>query len=160
MLLRALAPLLALTFALPVTAGSEKENNMRRGALFFALLTQDQERVWVRYEDKAQVQQLAQHCNTGKAVFALPAGAKYRYKAEALKTGSGADDWQSASFTVQSPIPQSDRREYRLFSFTPPATPRWAVRKIDPEHRNQLQAFMQSDEDVGLDEILLCFYSR
>ena len=145
LLLRLFAPLLALACVLPAAAGMEKESHSTRGGLFFAMLTPDVERVMVRFDDKAQLQQLAQHCNTGKAVFALQAGGKYQCKAEVSKTTSGADDWEGAGVTVQGPVRQSDRREYALFSSTPPATPRWEVRKLDAEGRNALHTFLQSD---------------
>ena len=145
LLLRLFAPLLALACAFPATAGMEKESHSARSGLFFAMLTPDVERVMVRFDDKTQMQQLAQHCNTGKAVFALQAGGKYQCKAEVLKTTSGADDWEGAGVTVQGPVRQSDRREYALFSVMPPATPRWEVRKLDPEARNALHTFLQSD---------------
>jgi hypothetical protein len=143
---RLLAPLLALICASPAFAGVEKESHITRGGLFFALLTPDVERVIARFNDKAPLQQLAQHCNTGKAVFALQAGAKYQCKAEVFKAASGADEWESVGVTVQGPARQSsDRREYGLFSLTPPATPRWDVRKIEPAHRAGLQTYLQSD---------------
>ncbi|MBX9832520.1 MAG: hypothetical protein K2X78_05695 [Burkholderiaceae bacterium] len=143
--LRLFAPLLALACVLPASAGMEKESHSTRGGLFFAMLTPDVERVMVRFDDKAQLQQLAQHCNTGKAVFALQAGGKYQCKAEVSKTTSGADDWEGAGVTVQGPVRQTDRREYALFSSTPPATPRWEVRKLDPDGRSALHTFLQSD---------------
>lgn len=145
LLLRLFAPLLALACALPATAGMEKESHSTRGGLFFAMLTPDVERVMVRFDDKAQLQQLAQHCNTGKAVFALQAAGKYQCKADVVKTPSGADDWEGVGVTVQGPVRQSDRQDYALFSVTPPATPRWEVRKLDPEARNALHTFLQSD---------------
>lgn len=146
---RLLAPFLALACALPAFAGMEKESHSTRSGLFFAMLTPDVERVMARFNDKAPLQQLAQHCNTGKAVFALQAGAKYQCKAEVFKNASGAEQWESVGVTVQGPARQSDRqsdrREYGLFSPTPPATPRWDVRKIESEHRAGLQAYLQSD---------------
>jgi len=145
MLLRFLAPLLVLTCALPAFAGMEKESLLNRGGLFFAMRTSDMERVIARFDDKAQLQQLAQHCNTGKVVFALQAGAKYQCKVEVFKTLSGADDGESVGVTVQGPFSQSDRREYGLFSLTPPATPRWDVRKMEAWRRTELQAYLQSD---------------
>lgn len=145
MLLRFLAPLLGITCALPAFAGTEKESLITRGGLFFAMRTPDVERVIARFDGKAQLQQLAQHCNTGKAVFALQAGAKYQCKVEVVKTPSGADDGESVGVTVQGPVGQSDRREYGLFSLTPPATPRWDVRKLEAQHRTELQAYLQAD---------------
>jgi len=145
MLVRLLAPLLVMACALPACAGMSKESDSNRGGLFFAMLTPDLEPVIARFDDKAQLQQLAGHCNMGKAVFSLQAGVRYQCKADVFKTPSGADDWEGVGVTVQGPVRQSDRREYALFSLTPPATPRWDVRKIDPDHRAELQAFLQSD---------------
>jgi hypothetical protein len=146
---RLLAPLLALACTLPAFAGMEKESQSTRGGLFFAMLTPDAEQVIARFKDKAPLQQLVQHCNAGKAVFALQEGAKSPCKAEVFKNVSGAEQWESVGVTVQGPAPQSDRqsdrREYGLFSLTPPATPRWDVRKMEPEHRAGLQAYLQSD---------------
>lgn len=144
-LLRLFASFLALICALPATAGMEKESHSTRDGLFFAMLTPDVERVMVRFDDKARLQQLAQHCNTGKAVFALQVAGKYQCKAEVHKTPSGADDWEGVGVTVQGPVRQSDPQDYALFSVTPPATPRWEVRKLDPEARNALHTFLQSD---------------
>ena len=146
---RLLAPFLVLACTLPAFAGMEKESHSTRGGLFFAMLTPDVERVMARFNDKDPLQQLAQHCNTGKAVFALQTGAKYQCKAEVFKNASGAEQWESVGVTVQGPARQSDRqsdrRGYGLFSLTPPTTPRWDVRKIEPEHRTGLQAYLQSD---------------
>ena len=121
---RLLAPFLALACTLPAFAGMEKESHSTRGGLFFAMLTPDVERVLASFDKHAPLQQLAQHCNTGKAVFALQTGAKYQCKAEVFKNASGADEWESVGVTVQGLARQSDRREYGLFSLTPPATPR------------------------------------
>lgn len=97
------------------------------------------------FDDKAQLQRLVQHCNADKAVFALQGGVKYQCKAEVFKTPSGADDWDVTGVTVQGPARQSERRQYALFSTASPATPRWDVRKIDPDHRTELQTYIQSD---------------
>lgn len=145
LLTRLLAPLLALSCALPAIAGMEKESHSTRGGLFFAFLPPDAERVMARFDDKAQLQPLVQHCNADKAVFALQGGAKYQCKAEVFKTPSGADDWDVTGVTVQGPARQSERRQYALFSTASPATPRWDVRKIDPDHRTELQTYIQSD---------------
>ena len=93
LLTRLLVPWLALFCALPAIAGMERESHSTHGGLFFALLPPDAERVMARFDDKAQLQRLVQHCNADKAVFALQGGVKYRCKAEVFKTQSGADDW-------------------------------------------------------------------
>lgn len=50
-----------------------------------------------------------------------------------------------ASATTILALTFGDRRDYALFSVTPPATPRWEVHKLDPEGRNALHTFLQSD---------------
>lgn len=145
LLTRLLAPWLALSCALPAIAGMEKESHIARGGLFFAFLPPDAERVMTRFDDRTQLQRLVQHCNADKAVFALQGGAKYQCQAEVFKTPSGADDGDVAGVTVQGLARQSDRRQHALFSLTSPVTPRWDVRKIDPNHRTELQTYIQSD---------------
>lgn len=145
LLTRLLVPLLVLSCAWPAIAGTEKESHSTLGGLFFAFLPPDADQVMARFDDKAQVQRLVQHCNMGKAVFDLQAGAKYQCQAEVFKTQPGADDGDVTGVTVQGPARQSDRRQYALFSLAPPTTPLWDVRKIDPDHRTELQAYIQSD---------------
>lgn len=93
---RITALVIALACASPSLAGSESEIYSSRPGLFFAWLSSDLGKVQARFDSPASLQALAQHCNTGRAVFSLQGGTKYQCKLEIFKLPSGKEDWESA----------------------------------------------------------------
>lgn len=144
-MLRMLVFLMAFAAALPVFAGSEKESYSARPGLFFAWLSPDDGAVFARFDQSAHLQQLVQHCRAGRPVFALQGGARYQCRLEVPASGAAGQGPDVVGVTVQGPVPESDRREYRLFALAPPATPRWEVRPTAPDERRALLAWLQSD---------------
>ena len=141
-----LALIVALACVPPAWAGLDKEGSSQRPGLFFAWLAPDGGPVWAHFENPAHLQQLVRHCHTGAPVFALQAGTRYQCKAELPPKSAGQEEPYAAGMTVQGPVPQSDTRQYRLFSLTPPRTPQWLVAKPDAEQLGALRSFVQSDD--------------
>jgi len=139
------ALVIALASAAPCLAGSESESYSSRPGLFFAWLSPDLGKVQVRFDSPASLQALAQHCNTGRAVFSLQGGTKSPCKLEIFKLPSGKEDWESAGASVQGPSPKSDTWEFGLFSTTPPRTPKWTVRTITSQELDAIASLIQSD---------------
>lgn len=126
-------------------AGMEKEGYVTRPGLFFAWLSPDDGYVMAHLSKSDELKALARHCNSGRDVFSLQGGAKYKCKLQVFKLPSGVEDWGSAAATVQGPSPKSDTRQFSLFSTTPPRTTNWAVRKIAPQELDAIDSLIQSD---------------
>jgi hypothetical protein len=126
-------------------AGTETESYSARPGLFFAWLSPDDGYVLARLDKPDELQALARHCNSGRDVFSLESGTKYKCKLEVFKLPSGGAAWESAGATVQGPSPRSDTRQFGLFSTTSPRTTKWTVRKIAPQELGAINALIQSD---------------
>jgi hypothetical protein len=126
-------------------AGTEKESYSARRGLFFAWLSPDDGYVLARLGRPDELHALARHCNSGRDVFSLQGGTKYKCKFEMFKLPSGVEDWESAGATVQGPSPKSDTRQFGLFSTISPRTAKWTVRKISPQELGAVDSLIQSD---------------
>ncbi len=139
------ALILGLAVVAPSAAGEAKESHSARPGLFFAWLSPDDGSVVVQFDDPAHVRALARHCNAGRGVFSTQTGVKYQCKMEVPKNASGQEQWDSAEATVQGEVPQSDTRQFGLFSMAPVRATRWATRRISAPEVEAIAALLRSD---------------
>lgn len=145
-LLSRIAPLaLALVICAPSFAGEDKESSTRRPGLFFAWLAADAGTVSVRFDNPAQLRELARHCKAGNAVFSLENGSRHQCVLETPQLPAGEASWESASVSVTGAAAPGDANQFSLFSTRPPVTTRWSARALHPQERAALEAVLQSD---------------
>ena len=142
---RIAAALLGLAILPASIAGVEKVSSSTRPGLFFAWLSPDTGSVLAYSGTHADLQALARHCNSGRDVFSLQGGTKYKCKFEVFKLPSGVENWDGAYATVQGLSPKPGAEQFGLFSTFPPRTTKWTVRKVTPQELGAINSLVRSD---------------